>query len=327
MKRTRAGLLGAVVVATLGLAACGSSGSSSSAGGSTDTSSPAAGGAKCTASASPSYPEVRRQRAVTVGSAAFPENVLLADIYADAMSAKGVTVKKKLSIGERPVYIKALNDGSIDVVPEYSGSILQYFCPDATLSSSDQVFGALQGSAPTGLSVLKYAAAEDRDSVVVTKATASKYNLTSIADLASVAGKMTLGAPAQFKTRADGVPGLQKIYGVTFKGFKVLDPGGPVTIQNLKNGTVQAVDMFSTDPAIAANDFVALQDPKDEFAAQNVLPLVTNAKVSQTAVDAMNAVSDKLDQNTLNGLVAKVQTDKQDPDAVAKAWLSSVSLG
>jgi osmoprotectant transport system substrate-binding protein len=326
MKRTRAGLLGAVMIATLGLAACGSSGSSSAGGGSS-SSATTPSGAKCTASAAPTTPKYAGTGTVTVGSAAFPENVLLANIYADAMSAKGVTVKKQLSIGERPVYIKALNDGSIDVVPEYSGSILQYFCPDAALSSSDQVFAALQGSAPDGLSVLKYAAAEDRDSIVVTKDTASKYNLTSIADLAAVAGKMTLGAPAQFKTRADGVPGLAKIYSVTFKGFKVLDPGGPITIQNLKNGTVQAVDMFSTDPAIAANGFVALQDPKDEFAAQNVLPLVTNAKVSQTAVDAMNAVSVKLDQDTLNGLVAKVQTDKKDPDAVAKEWLSSVGLG
>ena len=326
MKRTRAGLLGAVVVATLGLAACGSSGSSS-AGGSSNTTATTASGAKCTASASPTTPKYAGTGSVTIGSAAFPENVLLANIYGDAMAAKGVTVTKKLSIGERPVYIKALNDGSIDVVPEYSGSILQYFCPDATLSSSAQVFSALQGSTPDGLSVLKYAAAEDRDSVVVTKATATKYNLTTIADLAAVAGQMTLGAPAQFKTRADGVPGLAKIYGVTFKGFKVLDPGGPVTIQNLKNGTVQAVDMFSTDPAIAANNFVALQDPKDEFAAQNVLPLVTNAKVSQTAVDAMNAVSGKLDQDTLNGLVAKVQTDKKDPEAVAKEWLASVGLG
>jgi osmoprotectant transport system substrate-binding protein len=262
---------------------------------------------------------------LTVGSAAFPESELLADIYADALSAKGVKITKKLNIGERPIYFKALQDGSIDFFPEYNGSILGYLDPKATAKSSQDVEAALPAALGNKLTALKYAAAQDSDTITVTKDTASKYNLTSIADLASVANKLTLGAPAQFKTRADGVPALKSVYGVTFKDFTVTQAGGTVTVNALKNGTIDAADIFSTDPAIGANNFVALQDPKNMFAAQNIVPIVTTAKVNSTITDACNAVSAKLDTATLASLVAQLSSKKADD--VAKAWLSSVGLG
>ena len=335
-------LLAAVLGLVLALTACGSSGSSggtaagagsgSGSGGSScaGPSSAAAGGASSApgggASPSPAtFPA--GTGSVTIGSAAFPENVLLADIYAGAMSAKGVKVSKKLQIGERPVYIKALQDGSIDMVPEYSGSILAYFDKSATATTPDAVYAALQQKLPTTLAVLKYAQAQDNDTIVVTQDTAKKYNLRTLADLCPVAGQLTLGAPKQFETRPDGVPALKSIYGITFKAFKPLDVGGPVTVSSLKNGQVDAADLFSTDPAIKGNNFVALTDSRNQFAAQNIVPLATKAKITQTIADAANAVSAKLDTDTLAGLVAKVQNDKQDPEAVAKAWLSQNGLG
>jgi osmoprotectant transport system substrate-binding protein len=337
-------LFAAVLGLALALTACGSSGSSggtaagagsgsgSGSGGSScaGPSSAAAGGASSGAAggASPSaatYPA--GTGSVTIGSAAFPENVLLADIYAGAMSAKGVKVSKKLQIGERPVYIKALQDGSIDMVPEYSGSILSYFDKSARATAPDAVYVALQQKLPTTLAVLNYAQAQDNDTIVVTQDTAKKYNLRTLADLCPVAGQLTLGAPKQFETRPDGVPALKSIYGITFKAFKPLDVGGPVTVSSLKNGQVDAADLFSTDPAIKGNNFVALTDSRNQFAAQNIVPLATKAKITQTIADAANAVSAKLDTDTLAGLVAKVQNDKQDPEAVAKAWLSQNGLG
>ena len=337
-------LFAAALGLVLALTACGSSGSSggaaagagagsgsgSGASSCAGPSSAAAGGASSGAAggASPSaatYPA--GTGSVTIGSAAFPENVLLADIYAGALSAKGVKVSKKLQIGERPVYIKALQDGSIDMVPEYSGSILSYFDKSASATAPDAVYAALQQKLPTTLAVLNYAQAQDNDTIVVTQDTAKKYNLRTLADLCPVAGQLTLGAPKQFQTRPDGVPALMRIYGITFKEFKPLDVGGPVTVSSLKNGQVDAADLFSTDPAIKANNFVALTDSRNEFAAQNIVPLATKAKITQTIADAANAVSAKLDTDTLAGLVAKVQTDKQDPEAVAKAWLSQNGLG
>ena len=334
----------AVLGLALALTACGSSGSSGgtaagagsgsgSGSGSTSCAGPssaAAGGASSGAAegSSPSpatYPA--GTGSITIGSAAFPENVLLADIYAGAMSAKGVKVSKKLQIGERPVYIKALQDGSIDMVPEYSGSILSYFDKSATATAPDAVYAALQQKLPTTLAVLNFAQAQDNDTIVVTQDTAKKYNLRTLADLCPVAGQLTLGAPKQFETRPDGVPALKSIYGISFKAFKPLDVGGPVTVSSLKNGQVDAADLFSTDPAIKGNNFVALTDSRNQFAAQNIVPLATKAKITQTIADAANAVSAKLDTDTLAGLVAKVQNDKQDPEAVAEAWLSQNGLG
>ena len=306
MKRTRAALLGAALVSVLAVAACGSS-----SGGSPLSS---AGGSKAPSDS------------IVVGSANFPENVLLADIYADALSAKGVKVSTKLNIGSRETYIPALKDGSIDLIPEYSGVLLQYFQPSATQVTSDDVFTALQSAVPAPLTVLNQSAAEDKDAVVVTKATADKYHLTSIADLAPVAGKMTYGGPPELKTRPTGLPGLKDKYGVVFKKFLALDAGGPLTIQALKSGRIQGGDVFTTDPNIAANGWVILQDPKNLFAAQNVLPLINKAKATPTVTAALNGVSAKLDTPTLGGLVTKVVLDKQDPDTVAKAWLASVGL-
>jgi osmoprotectant transport system substrate-binding protein len=324
-----AALLGLIMT----LAACGSSGSS---GGS---SSSAAGGSSTAASTTSSsaaadqpgptstatYPA--GTGSIIVGSADFPENQILANIYADAMTAKGVKVTKKLNIGERAQYVPALKDGSIDFIPEYSGSILSFLDTNAKAKSPQDVYTALQTAAGSSLTILNASSAQDSDTITVTQDTASKYNLKTIGDLSSVAGKLVLGAPAAFQTRADGVPSLQSVYNVKFGTFTPLAAGTAITVTALKSGTVQAADIFSTDPSIAANNFVSLKDDKNMFAAQQVVPLVTKSKITQTMADACNAVSLKLDTATLASLVSKVQNDKQDPEAVAKAWLTSVGLG
>jgi osmoprotectant transport system substrate-binding protein len=314
-------LLAALVGLVLTVAACGSSGSSNKNSSQAQNTSPTASG-----SAGATFPA--GNGTITVGSADFPESTLLADIYADAMSAKGNTVSKKLNIGERPAYIAALKDGSIGFIPEYTGSILSFFNTSATEKKPDDVFAALKTAAGSqGLTVLDYAQAQDSDTITVTKATADKYSLKSIADLKADASKLTLGAPAQFKTRADGVPALKSVYGVTFGRFTPVAAGGSITVTALKNGSIDAADIFSTDPSIQANGFVSLEDPDSMFAAQNIAPLAKTSTLTQSMVDACNAVSAKLDTATLAGLVAKVVTDKKDPDAVAKEWLSSVGLG
>jgi glycine betaine/choline ABC-type transport system substrate-binding protein len=141
-----------------------------------------------------------------------------------------------------------------------------------------------------------------------------------------VASQLILGGPPEFQTRVDGVSGLAKIYGVKFKSYKVLDTGGPVTVTALKNGQVDAADLFTTDPSIAANNFVILADPKSDFAAQNVLPIINKAKATDGVKKTLNAISAKLDTPGLAALMVKVITNKQDPDAVAKQWLADNKL-
>jgi osmoprotectant transport system substrate-binding protein len=263
---------------------------------------------------------------IAVGSANFPESALLAEIYAGALKAKGVKVTTKLNIGAREAYLGGLQDGSIDLVPEYTGNLLQYYDKNATATTADDVYAALPAAIPSKLTVLDKAAAEDKDAVVVTKETADQYQLKSIADLQPVAGQLVLGGPPEWRTRSNGVPGLKKVYGLTFKSFRPLDVAGPLTVQALKNGQVQAGNLFTTQSAIAANGFVVLEDPKNLFLPQNVVPLINKAKASDNVKSALNGVSAKLDTPTLAELVKEVEVDKKDPAAVADAWLTENSL-
>lgn len=317
MKRTLKAAVSVIagpVVLTAVLAGCSSSSKSTAP--TTTTGSGATGSTASTAQSAGS---------LIVGSADFTESALLADIYADALSAKGVSISKKLDIGERSVYWKALQDGSITFIPEYNGSILDYLSPKATAKSTADVTAALPAAIGASLTALTAAPAQDSDTITVTKATAAKYHLTSIGDLASVAGKLTFGAPAAFQTRPDGIPALKSVYGVTFGTFTALSAGGTVTVTALKNGTIDAADVFSTDPSFAADGFVALADPKNMFAAQNVTPIVATVKLTPVIESTVNAISAKLTTAILAQLDA--QAGSGDPDPVAKQWLSSEGLG
>jgi osmoprotectant transport system substrate-binding protein len=306
MKRTKIAFALTAVAAMIGVAACG---------GSSDPLAAGTSAAKADAGT------------IVVGSANFPENALLAEIYAGALGAKGVKVEKRLNIGSRETYIPALKDGSIDLIPEYTGVLDQYFNKNAKATTADGVYAELKAAVPATLAILDKSAAEDKDSVVVTKDTAAKLSLKSIGDLAPRAKDLTLGGPPEWKTRPTGVPGLKKVYNLEFKTFRPLDTGGPLSVQALKNGQVDAVNLFTTDPAIAANGFVVLDDPKSLFAAQNVVPLITKSKVNPTVSAALNAVSTKLDTAALGELVKEVVIDKKDAAVVAKEFLTKNALG
>lgn len=265
--------------------------------------------------------------AIVIGSANFPENALLAEIYAGAIEATGAEVETKLNIGARETYIAGLEDGSIDVIPEYTGNLRLYFDESATASDSEGVYEELKAALPEDLTVLEYAEAQDKDAVVVTAETAEEYSLTEIGDLADVAGDLTLGGPPEWKTRSTGIPGLEKVYGVTFGDFVELDAGGPLTLKALVDGRVDAGNLFSTDPNLASEDLVVLEDPDFLFAAQNVVPLLRSEVLTDDIETALNEVSAALDTDTLGDLVTRVVIDKEDPEDVAADFLSSNDLG
>ncbi|MFC0109831.1 ABC transporter substrate-binding protein [Kibdelosporangium aridum] len=305
MKRTLAGLA-TVIAAALALTACGGS------------SDPLAGN---NATGNPAPTDT-----IIVGSANFAESRLLAEIYAQALTAKGVKVDKKLGIGSRETYFPGIQDGSIDLVPEYTGVLLQYLDKKATATSSDEVYTELKKVLPQTLTVLDKAAAEDKDAVVITKETAAKYNAKSIADLVPHAGEITFGGPPEFQQRPDGIPGLKERYGLNFKGYKSLEPG-PITTKALLDGDIQAADIFTTDASIEANGFVVLDDPKNNFAAQNVIPVINAKKASDVVKDTLNKISAKLDTKTLLDLNTKLAApDKPDASKVAQDWLASAGI-
>ncbi|MEP6855164.1 MAG: ABC transporter substrate-binding protein [Pedococcus sp.] len=309
MKLSRITLTIATAAALMATAACGNSGGDPLAPSSSSSSGSAATGS------------------ITVGSADFPESALLAEIYAGALEAKGIKVTKKLNIGAREAYIPALQDGSIDLIPEYTGVLTQYFNKDATATDPDGVYTELKAAVPDTLTVLDKSAAEDKDALVMKKSRADELGVKSIADLKGKSQDLTVGGPPEWKTRLTGIPGFKKIYGLEFKQFRPLDAGGPLTLAALKNGQIDAGDMFTTDPSIAENDLVALEDPENMYASQNVVPLITKSKSNPTIEGALNAVSAKLDTPTLSALLKEVVSDKKDPDAVAKEFLSKNGLG
>jgi osmoprotectant transport system substrate-binding protein len=265
-------------------------------------------------------------KTITVGSANFPENVLLAEMYAQALEAKNIKVNRKFNIGARELIYKQISSGGLSVLPEYNGALLAYLDKNDSSTSTDQVNAALKAKLPSTLEILDSAKAEDKDSLNVTKATADKYSLKSIEDLKPVASSLVLGGPPEFKTRRQGSVGLKDLYGLDFKEFRSLDTAGPVTVAALEKGDIQVANLFTTDPAIAVNNFVVLDDPKNLFSSQNVTPLVYKSAVNDTARNALNALSAKLDTPTLTQLMRKVAVDKQDPEKVATDWLKSAGL-
>ena len=264
---------------------------------------------------------------ITVGSAAFPENEIIAEIYAQGLEAKGVKVKKKLNIGAREVYIPALESGEIDLLPEYTGNLLQFVDKTATATSSQDINAALSDALPDKLKTLDVSRAEDKDSLNVTSEFASKNNLTSIADLKGVSG-LKLGANPEFRTRPYGIPGLEKIYGVTGVKFTAIsDGGGPKTLKALLDGDIDVADIYSTTPSITENKLVTLTDPSNMIAAQNVVPLIRDSKATDTVQKALDAISAQLTTQDLLDLNGKNQgADKTAPATLAKQWLTDKGL-
>ena len=266
---------------------------------------------------------------VVVGSNNFPESILLGYIYGETLKSKGIKVSYKPNIGSRETTYGMLKNGSLTVLPEFNGALLAYLDPKAAPTTADSTNAAATAKLDPKLTLLDAAAAQDRDSITLNATTAAKYHLTkdsTIADLAKYGKDITVGASPEFQTRKQGLVGLKSEYGLVPKSFKALDAGGTLTEAALKNNNVQAADIFTTDTLITTEKWVVLQDPKNLFGFENVVPLVYKSGLTQTGVDALNAVSAKLDTASLLDLDTQVQSDKKDPLAVAQTWLKSVGL-
>ena len=260
---------------------------------------------------------------INIGSANFSENVLLAHIYGEALSDAGFEVTVKPNIGSREVLIPALQDGSIDIVPEYSGALLAFLDKETEAFASDEVLSELESALPEDLSMLEASSAEDKDALVVTRATADEHDLTSIGDLKPLAGDMVLGGPPETKDRRAGIPGLESLYGITFGEFKSVDLGGPLTVAGLNNGDLDVALMFTTQPAIVENDFVVLEDPESMSLAENIVPVLRADRVDAEVEAALNAVSASLTTEALIEMNRAVEVDKEDPQKVAREWLDA----
>jgi osmoprotectant transport system substrate-binding protein len=265
-------------------------------------------------------------KSIVAGSADFPESKVIAEIYAQALEANGFTIRRQFGIGSRETYIPAVKDHSIDLIPEYTGNLLQYFDPKTTATSPDAVVLALLRVLPGDLSILTPSPAADTDTVAVTRMTAQMWSLKTIGDLAAHSAEVKFGAPSEFLNRTEGLPGLKKNYGLDISPnnfVAISDGGGPATVRALTNGTVTAADIFSTSPAIPQNDLVVLDDPKNNFLAANIVPLVSSQKMSDALKTVLDAVSAKLTTEDLIELNTAVSGNSGiDPDQAARKWVA-----
>ena len=264
-------------------------------------------------------------KSIVVGSADFPESKIVAEIYAQALEVNGFKVGRQFGIGSRETYIHAVKDHSIDLVPEYTGNLLQYFDPKTTVTTPEAVELELSRKLPGDLSILTPSPASDTDTVAVSRPTAQKWNLKTIGDLAAHSPEVKFGAPSEFLSRTEGLPGLKAKYGLDIAPnnfVAISDGGGPATVRALLDGTVTAADIFSTSPDIPENNLVVLQDPKNNFLAANVVPLVSSQKKSDQLKTVLDAVSAKLTTQGLIDLNTAVSGNTGiDPDEAAHKWI------
>src|SRR6266849_6221858 len=225
---------------------------------------------------------------IVMGSTNFSEQLLVAELYARALEAKGYTITRKFNLGSREIVAPALASGQIDLYPEYLASYLTFLTNDPTKASSDPVktYAAVQDAVKAkNVTALPYAPAQDENGFVVTKTTADKDKLSKISDLAALNGQLVLGGPPECPQRPFCLQGLEKIYGLTFKDFKALDTGGPLTVAALKGGQIDVGELFTSDAVIQAESFVLLQDDKGLQLSDNLVPVVRSAIASQAPAD------------------------------------------
>ncbi|MCL7494644.1 ABC transporter substrate-binding protein [Streptomyces sp. MCA2] len=264
---------------------------------------------------------------LVIGTANFTENQILGYLYAGVLNAAGVKTTVKPNLGSREIVVPALRSGDIDLLPEYQGSLLLYLDKKATETEAGAMQNALATVLPDGLEVLPYAAAEDRDSFAVTRATADRYGLKTLSDLRKANGKLVFGAAAEMKKRVVGVVGLKDEYGVEFKEFKALDSSGPLVKGALKKGDIDIANVFTTDVDTAENGWILLADPKHLIPAQHIVPLVASRKADSKVRKALARLGNTLTTSHLTELNRLVDKKKQDPDRVADAWLKKHKLG
>jgi osmoprotectant transport system substrate-binding protein len=265
---------------------------------------------------------------VIVGSTNFPEQLILAQMYAAVLEKAGVDVQTRLNLGSREVVFPALEKGDIQLLPEYNGAALTFLDPKATAVASDEVNTALTPLLDAkGLVALQASPAEDKDAWAVTKETSEKYNLHKISDLKPVAGQLVIGGPPELKTRPAGLPGLERVYGIgPFKEFKSLDAGGPLTVSALKKGDIDVGRVFTSQGVIAAEGWVVLEEDKPLQPAQNIVPIGRKDKMTDQVKQALDALAPRITTEELTKLNAQVDVEKKDPESVARDWLSQQGL-
>lgn len=262
---------------------------------------------------------------IVIGSQDYYSNEIIAETYAQALENAGYDVDRQFRIGQREAYLPEIEAGEIDLFPEYSGPVLQYWEPDTEARLPDDVFAALEEAAPEGLNVLDQSPATDQDSYVITQEFADEWGIENVEDLSKVTDQMTLGANSEAESRPNGPKGLEETYGIEVGFAPIEDSGGPLTVKALRDGDVQLAIIYTADPSIESNNLVTLEDTKGLFLSSNVVPLASD-KVDDKAAEVINEVSAAMSPEDLVSLNNRSVTDQLPAADIAKDWLEEKGL-
>ena len=268
---------------------------------------------------------------VRMGSANFPEQVILAELYGQVLEANGYRVERRLNLGNREIVFPAIDSGQIDMYPEYLATMLAFVTREnKATADAVQTYRLLQEALqPRAITVLDFAPAINTNGFVVTRQTAERRNLSKMTDLAPIGGELVLGGPPECPQRPFCLQGLRDTYGINFRDFRPLDVGGPLTVSALEAGQIDVALLFTTDAAITARNLVLLQDDKNLQLADNVAPVVRDQLLSQVQPDfrtAVNGVSAQLTTPELTELNRQAGIERREPRDIAAAWLRSKGL-
>ena len=263
---------------------------------------------------------------IAVGSANFAESTIIASMYAQVLEQAGYDVSSEFEIGARDVYYRALENGEVDLSPEFVGSLLQFLGGEPTGDTEESVT-RLSEQLPDELVALEPAPGQSTNVFVVTQETAEEHGLEAVSDLAGMGDELVLGGPPECPERPFCIQGLRDVYGVDFSGnFRPLDAGGTLTRQALESGEIDVALLFSTDANIAENDWVVLEDDQQLQQAENVIPVIREEAVTDEVRSLLNEVSALIDDDTYQELVGRVYLQNEDPETVAEDFLTENGL-
>lgn len=262
---------------------------------------------------------------ITVGSFAFNESVIVAEIYAQALEAEDFEVERKLNLGNREVVKPALESGEVDLVPEYVGTLAGFLGATPTADSESTWNDAKAAFEETGVTLLQYSPAQDKNAYVVTAETATEYGLSTVSDLQPVAGELVFGGPPECPEREFCLIGLTEVYGLEFAEFTPLDAAGPITIAALDGGEIDVALLFTTSGIIADRGWVSLEDDMGLNPAENLVPAIRTDVVEaygDDLTDLLNRISEALTTEDLTEMNKRADIDQEDPAALATEWLT-----
>lgn len=266
---------------------------------------------------------------IVIGTANFPESEIIGQIWANKLEDAGFKVEVSSGIGSREVYMSALEKGEVDIVPEYTGNLAQFYKADlAKGADSNAVAEALGDVLPDGLAAADKAPAESKDAYNVTAQTAKEHDLKTLKDLGKL-DAVKIAANPEIAERPFGPKGLTQVYGVPSDKISVnaiSDGGGPLTIAALLGGQANVANIFTTSPHLDSNgnevDLVTLQDPDNLIPSQNVVPVYRAGEVPEDAIAALNDVDAKLTTDDLIAMnLRNVGSEKAEPVTIAKDYL------